>query len=176
MNQENFIVIGHIVKEKGLKGQVCIKFIESLKSPLPKITTLFFQENIASYIPYEVVDYKLMSDNYGVFLFKQIVNIEQAQKFKNKAIYILEKDIKQFFNKKKKDVLGFAIVALKNYQCCVEDIIDMNNTLICKTTILGKEVLLPYHPDLIINLNVSKKEIDLKIPEGLLDIYLKNNQ
>jgi 16S rRNA processing protein RimM len=37
----------------------------------------------------------------------------------------------------------------------------------------GKEVLIPVHQDIVKNLDREQKKVSTRLPEGLLDVYLK---
>lgn len=55
----------------------------------------------------------------------------------------------------------------------LESIEEYPQQIIAQCTVNNKIVLFPLHEDFIVKIDDRKKELHLKLPEGLLDVYLK---
>jgi 16S rRNA processing protein RimM len=54
----------------------------------------------------------------------------------------------------------------------IEEVIEMPMQVLAKVVIRGKEALLPLNEQSLVKVDKKKQVVYLRLPEGLLDIYL----
>jgi 16S rRNA processing protein RimM len=52
------------------------------------------------------------------------------------------------------------------------EVIEQPHQMLCRIEINGKEVLIPLNESTIEKIDGKKKQVKVKLPEGLLEIYL----
>ena len=172
MKKEEYFPLGYITKTRGLKGELQLffevehpeeyqnlesVFIEINKKPVPFfISSITIQKNVA-YIYLEDIDHI----DKATPLVKKTVLITAKQKPKKPKVFRIE-DLKGYFMiDKTVGELGI-----------VEEILKMPQQNIAVVFYQNKEVLVPLNDVIMTDVNHSKKEISVDLPEGLLDIYL----
>jgi 16S rRNA processing protein RimM len=71
------------------------------------------------------------------------------------------------------EVIGFSVFdAQKGAIGIVEDVIDMTANPLLQVNFNGTEILIPIFEGLIEKVVRKKKELYIKAPEGLIDLYL----
>jgi 16S rRNA processing protein RimM len=55
----------------------------------------------------------------------------------------------------------------------INEILKTPQQLLASLTYQGHEVLIPLAEALITGINVARKEIEMSLPEGLIDLYLE---
>ena len=165
--------IGYLSKPYGFSGE--------LRSNLE---VLMLSEDFPAYIwiyldgkpvPYSVEKAIFNKSNFVIKL-EDVSSEEDASFLKNTSIYCEQKYFKQFFEYEEslEDLVGFEVVdSLKGFIGVIDSIIEnaIQPTLVL--TFEGKEILVPYTEEIIIDVNFTMKKVKVETPEGLIDMYLE---
>lgn len=166
-----FFPVGKIVGVHGVKGELIISHSLKNTALLTHCDALLIEVWSESIIPFFIKNIEInLNDLYVQF--EEINNREDAKKYLQKQVYIYSKEniALEYFNDWNY-LKGYKIFSNENYIGLVNKIIDMNGMYIIETTYQNKNVSLPLHEHLIINIDNIQQIIYLEIPAGLLDIY-----
>lgn len=161
--EDRFLEAGKIINTHGIKGEVKIepwadspKFLLSFRS--------FFIDG---------KEYKINSSRvhqrFVIAALDSVTTMNDAEKFKNKIIYIDRSEAKleegQYFIN---DLIGFTAIDEKNGAVLgnVTDILSLPGGDICE--IKGKrEILVPLRPEFIVERNMEDKILKIRLIEGM---------
>lgn len=173
MTLEESFYIGYITKTKGLKGEVQVYFEFDDYADL-ELDSVFIEIN-KKLIPFFVSTYKLHSNSTGYFYFEDIDVIEKAEKLLKKKIYL------PLSKKPERADDEFYYTDLKGYIAYDEklgelgEIIDVHEypqQFIAVVSYKFREVMFPLNDDMIVTIDEEESSIHVKLPDGLLDVYL----
>ncbi len=162
------IKIGKIVNAVGLKGEVKV-YNYSDSSEIYEITQEVFVEKEIM----EIENVRLQK-NMVILKLSGIDDRNAAEAAKGREIYITEEDLPelpegQFYVRdligmtvKEADgnVLGIVTDVLQN---TAQDIFEVKGTN-------GKQILIPKVDEFVLNIDADAREIEVELPEGLLDL------
>jgi 16S rRNA processing protein RimM len=156
--KEQYILIGTLGKTHGLKGE--IYFYSELWNEKTKSVFLEAQDN--SKAPCKIERVKSMGEKRYVIKISEINDIDAAKKLINKKVYTVTEKKENSY-----DLLGFL-----GYQ-----IFDSNDIIENSYQVLfsvyseeKKEILIPFHEAIVIEISTKEKIICINIPEGLLEL------
>lgn len=170
MAPTELVEIGYVVKKHGVKGQLKIAFNENLKE-LSKGEALFFWirgENI----PYFINSIEYISHTDALVFLEEIDSPETAGRLAKKTVrgnaewLLTDPDEPEIF-----DLTGYKIIDAGMGEIGkVAAWYEMNEYILLEMDYLGKEILIPFHDETVIELNDEERTIHMKIPDGLLEI------
>lgn len=162
-----YIYIGKIVNTHGIKGELrIISDFEYKERVFKKGFNLYIGQNK---IKEEISTYRHHKE-FEMVTFNEYNNINQVLKYLKENVYILKKDLnlgeEEYLEK---ELIGFDVV--ENDEI-VGKIINIEKTSptnkIMEINYKGKRVLLPYHKDFILKLDLQNKKIEVKLIEGMI--------
>ena len=177
MDIDSCYQLGYVIKPHGLKGDISI-FIDA-DEPLAyrNLESVLIQQD-NQLVPFFISKIKV-SGQKAILSLEDSNDIESAQLLKGSALYLplsalpeLEDD--QFYFH---EIIGF-IVEDENlgeigpvttvYDAGPQDLLAIEH--------MGKEVMLPINDETVKRVDKNKKQIFVNIPDGLLDIYLSDQE
>jgi 16S rRNA processing protein RimM len=177
MKIEDCFYIGYITKTKGLKGEVQV-FFEYEEPDDLELETLFVEIN-GKLTPYFVSSYKLQNNQTGYFFFDDIDTIEKAEKIIRKKLY-LPNNIKPEADPDDltyKDLKGFIVHDQKHGE--LGEIITVHEypqQFIAVVPYRFREIMFPLNDEIIKAIDAEEGVITVSLPEGLLEVYLGENE
>lgn len=176
MEKEACYYLGKITRTNGNKGGLSI-FLD-VDDPLEySELDAVFVEVKKQLIPFFIEEIKIHnSKNTALVYFEDIEDVEEASKLTNSNLYLpldslppLEGN-KFYFH----EVLDFLLIDEKFGEIGkIKEILDYPNQALFQTFYKEKEVLVPVNDQFIQKVDRAKKEILLKLPEGLLEVYIE---
>jgi len=162
-----YVYIGKIVNTHGIKGELRIKSDFEYKDRIFKkgfnlyIGKDKIKEQINSYRPHK---------DFDMVTFNEYNNINQVLKYLKENVYIIKEDLNLSDDEYLEDeLIGFSVVENENI---VGEVIAITKTSptnkIMEINYKGKKVLLPYHKDFILKLDLQNKKIEVKLIEGMI--------
>jgi len=168
-----YFIIGKFVVVHGLKGELLLKHELGKKTSLKGLKAVFIEEKKDSFIPWFIESAKIKSEKEIYLKLEGVSTREAAHKLAHKKVWIREAEFKKFASKSSPaSLLGFTIVDNGNLLGKIVEVIEQPHQLLCRLEIKGKEVLIPLHESSLEKVDHKKKEVRVRLPEGLLDIYL----
>lgn len=164
------IRIGEIVATHGLKGEVKVKSLSGFPMQRFKKGNEVFIEYQNEWIPFEILSFR-MQQQMILVVFKGYEDINLIEKFKHCFIYFDKEKIPPL---KKGEYYYFQLKGLKvfdQFEQLIGTVIEIeetgaNNCLRIKTE--TKEVLVPYVPSFIKEVDLDAGKIMINTIEGLL--------
>lgn len=170
-----YVNIGKIVATHGVNGAVIIKHNLAKKAAFKKGSIIFIEEVKGSYLPWFVETCKAPSAEECTLQLEGISSKEKAHRLLKKQVWLSENDFRQMAAKQAPaSLLGYSIIHNGEQIGITEEVIEQPQQLLLKTTIQGKEVLIPIHESSLIKIDRKNKAVHVQLPDGLLEIYLNN--
>lgn len=170
------IPIGYVQKSIGFDGQLQIQIdspvIEQAESP----GFLWFLQ-YGKPVPYKLEEYFVESANKLRIRLQDVLNEQDAQVYKGETCFIEEALYDQFFEsiESYEYLIGYSVVdEQEGLLGQVEGVLENNNGHDNLVVLQGDcEILIPFVDAIILKIDEKAKTIRSKLPEGLLDLYLK---
>ena len=162
-----YIYIGKIVNTHGIKGE--LRIISDFE-----YKTRVFQKGFNLYIGKDKIKEEINTyrhhKEFEMVTFNEYNNINQVLKYLKENVYILKEDLNLKDDEYlEKELIGFDVV--KDNEV-VGKVINIEKTSptnkIMEINYNGKRVLLPYHKDFILKLDLQNKKIEVKLIEGMI--------
>ena len=162
-----YIYIGKIVNTHGIKGELRILSDFEYKERV-------FRKGFNLYIGKDKIKEEINTyrhhKEFEMVTFNDYNNINQVLKYLKENVYILKEDLnlgeEEYLEK---ELIGFDVI--ENNEV-VGKIINIEKTSptnkIMEINYKGKRVLLPYHKDFILKLDLQNKKIEVKLIEGMI--------
>jgi len=167
------IRIGKIVATHGINGALVMTHVVGTSKWLKKDTTLMVEMQKGSLIPYFTTQVKAVNDKEYLINVEDIEKVEAAKKLVTKHVFVDEALLGDYAKKSPLLWIGFKVIdETKGELGVIEDVILTGSQWLGKIIYFGAEVLVPLIPEMIQNLDVKKKVINMDLPEGLLEIYM----
>jgi 16S rRNA processing protein RimM len=162
-----YIYIGKIVNTHGIKGELRIISDFEYKERI-------FQKGFNLYIGKDKIKEEINTyrhhKEFEMVTFNEYNNINQVLKYLKENVYVLKEDLKLKDDEYlEKELIGFDVVENDKV---VGKVINIEKTSptnkIMEINYNGKRVLLPYHKDFILKLDLQNKKIEVKLIEGMI--------
>ncbi len=164
-----YVAVAKIVNTHGYKGRMVIVYTSALPYEFSVGEALFLDMR-GSKIPYFVTYFRTTKPGEAFVEVESIRSKEDAKTFIKKEIFVEEK-----IGKKKKafrlsDIIGYTLYNENIEIGTVTEFFEMPHQNLLQFDYKGKDVLMPLHEDLVVDMDKKNKRIYVIIPEGLLDI------
>jgi 16S rRNA processing protein RimM len=168
-----YFKLGKIVGAHGLKGELVLKHVLGKKTSLKGLQAVFIEEKKNSFLPWFIQSAR-SKNAQEVYVKLDEVNVrEVALKFIQKDLWVPEADFKKLAAKSSPaNFLGYNIIHENKNLGEILEVIEQPNQLLCRLEIQNKEVLIPLNDETLKKIDHKKKEVQVQLPEGLLEIYL----
>lgn len=174
MTKEQCFYIGYISKTRGLKGEVQMFF--EFEDYMDLEFDVVFLEIDKKLVPFFVDTIKLQNNSTAYVNFEDVDHIDKAQPLLRKQVYLPndkmpERDPEDFTYK---DLVGYiAIEESEGELGEIKEVHEMPQQFIATVDIDGRDAMFPLNEDFIVGIDPEEKIIVLKLPEGLIDMYLE---
>jgi 16S rRNA processing protein RimM len=162
-----YIYIGKIVNTHGIKGELRILSDFEYKKRV-------FQKGFNIYIGKDKIKEEINTyrhhKEFEMVTFNEYNNINQVLKYLKENVYILKEDLNLKDDEYlEKELIGFDVIEKNEVVGKVLNIEKTSPTnKIMEINYKGKRVLLPYHKDFILKLDLQNKKIEVKLIEGMI--------
>lgn len=172
-DKDNYFLLGNIIKTYGYKGELIIHLLTGKPEEFADLKVLFI--NIEqSLVPWFVESIDIIDDRAQLKV-EDINNPEEARLFVGKEVYLPRGKKKRTADKAQHfmEFIGFTAIDEDHGAIgMVEDILERPEQKLIRIMKDKKEVLIPLSEEMIIKIDSSKRELHLKTPPGLIDLYL----
>jgi 16S rRNA processing protein RimM len=174
MNKDDFYYLGRIQKAYGNKGHV-IAFLD-VDDPSEYCNLKMVYIGIDDdRIPFFLESFRIHVKKQVVLLFEDTHSIEDAGIFEGKEMYLPLDQLPKLTGKKFyfHEITGFRVTdSIHGDIGTVKSVLDLPVQSLLQIDHCGKEILIPVTDAIILKVDRKKKEIKIKAPEGLIEIYL----
>ena len=169
---DNYFKIGKLVATYGLTGEIILQHSLGKKTSLKGLDSLFIEEKKDSFLPWFIESTKIKSETETYIKFEGINSKEAARKLVQKEIWLLEIDFKKFAAASAPiSLLGFTLINEEEDLGEILEVIEQPHQVLCKILIKNKEALIPIHEEFLDKIDKKNKQVFVKLPDGLLEIY-----
>jgi 16S rRNA processing protein RimM len=175
MEKNQFSYVGKIIKTFGYKGGLIVHIEDSFCKIIMK-TEFVFVEIQHERVPFFIVSVENQYDNIFSVVLEDIDTMEKAQKITGCQLFLVEsgKPKKKSRDFVLKDLAGFDVIDEKSGNIGkIKQILELPQQHIMQVFHGKKEILIPFHEDIVISIDMEHKSVNIKAPEGLIDFYLE---
>lgn len=161
-----FKEIGYFSKTHGLKGELqlnitCDFDIDNCNAILIKTS--------AGDSPQFISEFRENKNGF-IILLEEIDSIEKAKPFVGKKVTANEEFV---FDEETHPLIGFLLIDKRFGKVgVITQVDDTGANPVFNIDHQGKQVILPYNQDLVIEVDEAKKTVNYSAPEGLIEMYL----
>jgi len=167
--------IGKIVSTFGLKGDLILQHRLGKKTSLKGLEVLYLEEKKDEMLPYFIESSKIKQDGELYIKLEGIDNKEIARKLNQKEVWLLEEDFAKYAGKSAPiSLVGYHVISDDSDLGPILEVIEQPHQVLCRIELQGKEALIPLHEETLRKIDNKSKRVLVSLPEGLLDVYLKN--
>ncbi|MFZ4261850.1 ribosome maturation factor RimM [Sphingobacterium sp. HJSM2_6] len=174
MTIDQSFYIGYISKSRGLKGELQLFFEFEEYAALD--LDIIFIEIDNKLVPFFVDQIKLHNNSTAYVSFEDVDHIDKAQPLVRKKMYLPlekmpERDPNDF---RYTDLVGYLVIdEVEGELGEITEVQEMPQQFIATIAMEEKEVLFPLNEDLIVGIDQEEEVIVVKLPEGLIAMYLE---
>ncbi len=171
MAYQSNILLGLITKTSGFEGTVIIKLENKFIENIPLMESVFLEVE-GRPVPFFISEYEYSGSDILKVSFEGYDSIAKVSEFKGCRVFLTSGN---FESHEQSDIQQFAGYSVynqdENHIGTVKTILtNPGQWLLSILSPAGKEILIPFHEDLIIKINRRRKTIIMEIPDGLIDI------
>lgn len=170
---KDFFYLGVITKPFGYKGQAFIYLDTDQPEKYSDLESVFLHVD-DEMVPYMIEEIQLRGSNQAVVKFADIDG-DEIKSFMKTELYLPITALppltgnKFYFH----EVIGFHVIdSVKGNIGTIVDFIDVIQQPIMQIDFNGKEILIPAVDHFFESIDRAKKEIYIKAPDGLIDVYI----
>lgn len=165
--------IGFIQKPHGIHGELVIRFDEMYYETLEEYPPLFLEiDNLL--VPFFISDegLRFKSGESVIAKLKWIDSDKKAKELCGLSVFVNKDDVIELDDEMSPhELIGYQLYdETLGLIGEITEVNDFSGNLLLSVEYQGKEALVPLNEDLIIRVDEEKKEIELRIPEGLFDL------
>ncbi len=170
---EGFTVIGRLASPKGTSGHLK-GMLETDKKGFETIEAFFIEDKNGLPLPYFIEKIEWEGETALIKL-EEVDSKEQAFELAGKEIYLpeAELDTVPIESPLQYGYLEGYMLLDRNLGSIglIEEVLEMPGQEVAVVDNDGNEVLVPLNNDLMVRIDKEKREVEMDLPEGLLDIY-----
>ncbi|HZH71317.1 MAG TPA: ribosome maturation factor RimM [Mariniphaga sp.] len=164
--------VGFIRKSHGVQGALVLEYDPEFEDSIADSQHLFLEKD-GLLVPYFLAEdgLRFKSANTVLVQFDWIDNEDQTKKLVGSTVYIHKEDI--VFDEEELPESQLINYLLQDEDMNEVGVItafdDYSGNIVFTLDAGGREVLVPFHEELLVEIDHSKKTIRMRLPEGLLD-------
>lgn len=166
--------VGHITKTHGLNGEVVFFLDVDEAKEYADIETVLVEVK-GQLTPYFLESITIVKGSRAIVAFEDVDTIEQAERFIGCGLWLplanleaIEDETRFYFH----EIIGYRVVdAQKGPLGIVKAVYTMATQDLIAMDYEGNEVLIPINSDIVPSINRAEKQLNVVLPDGLLEIY-----
>ena len=133
---------------------------------------IFIEELSKSFIPYFVEKAIIRNNTDLIVKLEGVQTKEAAAKIFPKDVWLKSNDFRQMVGKSAPIALiGYHVINDKTDIGEIIEVIEQPHQVLCSILYNGKEALIPLHEETLEKVDHKSRQLFVKLPDGLLDIY-----
>jgi 16S rRNA processing protein RimM len=173
MTKDECYELGRIIKPHGLKGEVQILLDVDYPEDYEDMESVFVEQK-GELVPYFIESIKIRT-NLVIVKFEGIENSEAAKKLKNAVLYLPEDQLEDLEEDEyyMHELVGCLVIdEIVGELGTVKTVHSLPAQNLLALDYQNKEVLIPIIEHFVLKVDKEAKKIMVKLPDGLLDVYL----
>ncbi|UXX80766.1 ribosome maturation factor RimM [Reichenbachiella carrageenanivorans] len=176
MTVDDCYQIGHVIKTHGLKGDVQL-FLD-VDNPLEyqNLESVLVQQNSAL-IPF-FIEHIQINSSKAIAKFEEIDDVEEAKALVASPIFLPLNNLPDLADDEYylHQLVGMDLYDKGKLIGQVKELFEIGPQELISVIHQGKEVLIPLKDEIILKVDIETNRIDADIPDGLIDIYLEEDE
>lgn len=164
--------VGFFRKTHGVHGELVIEFEPQFENSIEQADR-FFVGLDGLLVPFFVEEdgFRFKTENSAILKFNDVETEKYAKRMVGNSVYLFKNEIvmaaDEFYDS---ELLDYLLIDEKLGQIgVIEQVDNYSGNIVITVQFNGKELLVPFNDDLLIDLDKLNKIIKLRFPEGLLD-------
>lgn len=171
ITHEQVYRIGRIGKPHGVKGEVSLQFSDDVFDRVDADYLVLETDGIL--VPFFMEEYRFRNDSAALVKFEGIDTQERARELTHCDVYFpysLSDGNEQQFSWN--EIVGFSLIDANTQQPVGEitAIDDSTINILFHVKRDGEEILIPASDELIQSVSMERREIEITLPDGILDL------
>lgn len=174
--KDTLIQAGRIVKSYGTEGEMMMAFAEGVSEILKKKEPVWlFYDGLP--VPFFIRSLQNKGPRKAIVSLEDIDTIADAEEASGKGVYIDPANYPELSDADThpltedgltlEDLIGFTLLDQNGHNAgTIEDILDFSGNICIGLS--GSGALVPFHDDLLLDIDIEKKTLTMNISEGLL--------
>jgi 16S rRNA processing protein RimM len=162
-------LLGRITKIHGCEGTVIVKVERTFSDNIPPEMESIFLEIEGREVPFFIKHYQTFGHENILLRFEDYESVEKVKDLIGCKVFIFSGNQKGKSDTVQGSIIGFELNTIENELVGIITNVTENpgQWLITVVSNSGNEILVPFHEDLIIKIDMKSKKIIMTIPEGL---------
>lgn len=176
MQHNDCFQLGHITRTHGTRGEVVIYLDVDYPEDYEELESVFIEMK-GQLIPYFVKNINIQKGSKAIVKLEDIDFIEAATPLLNCPLFLPENTLdelndSQFYYH---EIMGFRVIDEKTGELgTVKTVYSMSTQDLIAMDYKGQEVLIPVNDTIVPSIDRQGKILHVRLPEGLIDVYLEN--
>ncbi|MFY0625322.1 MAG: 16S rRNA processing protein RimM [Reichenbachiella sp.] len=176
MKVDDCYQLGYVIKTHGLKGEIQLHLDVDDPFEYQELESMFVLKN-QTLIPFFLERIQI-NGKKAIAKIEEIDSIEEASDLVASEIYLPESNLpaladgQYYFHQ----LIGMKVVERESVLGTVDQVYEIPPQNLISLIHQQKEVLIPINDDIIKNVDLDKKEILVELPDGLLAVFLEDNE
>jgi len=174
MDLQDSIYIGQIAKLHGYKGGVSLYMDVSNPKDYNSLKTVFIEiDGILT--PFFVLSLKHKNKGFAALHFEGVHTEAEAKKLIKKKVYIASDELREVDETRflGHELIGYTVIdEVKGILGKLVEVVEQKSNPLFVVENNGNEILLPLFEGLLLGIDEKKKEMLVRAPDGLIDLYL----
>jgi len=174
MKLDQCFQLGMVLKPHGLKGELYISLDTDYPEDYQEMESVFLLQN-GKLVPF-FIEHIQLKNREALVKFEDVENKEAALSIRGCSLHLPLTDLpelsgSQFYFH---EIDGFQIEDSKKGKLgLVKEVFEAGPQDLIGMEYKGKEVLIPINDEVILNVDRDKELLTVRLPEGLLELYLE---
>ncbi len=175
MRKEDCFQLGHISRLHGFKGSVIGVFDTDRPQAYQNLESVLIDWD-DELIPFFIEEQSQNSKGHFILKFEDINTEAEAQKLINSELWLPLSALPKLEGKSfyYHEIIGFKMISEGQLIGHCKAVLDNSAQVLFQIDAQGQEVLVPAIDEFIESIDREKEEIKLRLPEGLVELYLSN--
>ena len=176
MDKQDFYYLGKITRLFGYKGELIFFFDVDDITEYQGLDAVFIDVN-GALVPYIIKSIKLHKGSTAIVRLEDVDDVESANRMLNMDLYLPLSTLPELEgnNFYYHEIIGYEVFDTTEGRVgVVASVNDQTAQALLVINDGDREILFPVVDDLIDRLDRKKKELYVRFPEGLLDLYKEN--
>jgi 16S rRNA processing protein RimM len=165
------ILLGRIIKASGYKGAVYVKLEKNFTENIPDIESVFLEIE-GRPVPFFIRESEYNGGDILKLVFDGYESVDKVSGFTGCKVFLTDDTPVRLLGEEQKSLEGYRVVLSSGRLLgkVGEMIFNSGQWLMSIVSPENKEILVPFHPDLVISIDNKNMIIVIVIPEGLTEI------
>jgi 16S rRNA processing protein RimM len=174
MNKDDLYYLGRISKPFGNKGHVVVFMDVDDPDEYSRLDSVYLDLD-GEFVPFLILSVEIQKGKKALIHFEDVDSVDDADAYAGREMYLPVTALPQLKGKKfyYHEVKGFRVIDQVHGEIgSLLSVMDLPRQPLLQVMQGKKEILIPLVDEVIVKVDRRKKELHIRAPEGLIEIYL----